>query len=297
MKLLRSKPLCGLLNLHKPTGMTSRSALDFVAKPLKGLKVGHAGTLDPLASGVLVVAVGAATRLISYVQDSMKTYQTVVRLGATSNTLDADGDITERADPMIPTLSQIEKAVVGQLGVISQIPPQFSALKVEGRRAYDLARAGTVVELAARDVRIDRIEIIGYTWPRLTLEIDCGGGTYIRSIARDLGEVLGCGGVVEVLIRTRIGPFHIETALDPCTLAPQSIADHLLPALAALGQLPSVSIDEAQRLELLQGRPLRLDQVSGRGEVSLVGPDGLLVAVGEWSQDGLIWPRKVLSGS
>ena len=286
--------LCGLLNLNKPAGMTSRAALDFVSRPLKGIKVGHAGTLDPLASGVLVVAIGAATRLISYVQDSSKTYQTVVRLGARSDTLDADGQVVEASDATIPTREQVELAVASQVGLIHQIPPQFSALKVEGRRAYDIARAGDSVHLNAREVRIDRVNIQSYQWPRLSLEIDCGGGTYIRSIARDLGDLLGCGGLVEVLIRTRIGPFVLEDALDPITLAPGAIVDHLIPALVAVAHLPKVVIDDRQRSEILQGRPLLSDQVSDPGEVSLVTTDEMLVAVGERMTDGRIWPRKVL---
>lgn len=291
-----SRTLSGLLILNKPTGMTSRAALDFVAKPLRGTKVGHAGTLDPLASGVLVVAIGPATRLISYVQDSAKTYQTVILLGARSDTLDADGQIVLTTDPKVPPREAVEAAVATQVGLISQMPPQFSALKVEGRRAYDLARAGESVELAPRQVRIDRVEIVSYEWPRLGLEIDCGGGTYIRSIARDVGEILGCGGLVEVLIRTRIGPFRLEESIDPRTLAPESITGHILPPLAALDRLPRLTIDEIEHAEILQGRPVRSDQMSEIGEVSLLDRSGTLIAIGERMGDGRIWPRKVLGG-
>src|SRR4051812_24473518 len=162
---------CGLLNLNKPIGVTSRDVVDRVSRPLRKVKVGHAGTLDPLASGVLVVCVGAATRLIEYVQRMPKAYRTAVRLGARSDTLDADGRIEVADDPPIPTEAEVRSALATQVGLIRQVPPQFSALKVEGRRAYDLARAGQAVELAARPVRVDRVELISYEWPRLEFTV------------------------------------------------------------------------------------------------------------------------------
>ena len=226
----------GVLNLDKPTGVTSREVVDRVARPLRGVKVGHAGTLDPLASGVLVVCVGAATRLIEFVQRMPKTYRTVVRLGATSDTLDADGHVVAVASPRVPKESEVLAALAGQVGTIEQRPPAFSALKVAGRRAYDLARAGLEVELAPRPVTIDRIDLLGYAWPRLELKIACGGGTFIRSIARDVGEALGCGGLVEVLVRTRIGPFTQAEAIDPMSLTAESIPGLLRPAAGGGGR-------------------------------------------------------------
>src|SRR4051812_37661406 len=234
--------LSGVLNLDKPGGMTSRDVVDLVAKPLRKVKVGHAGTLDPLASGVLVVCVGAATRLIEYVQGMPKTYRTVVRLGARSDTLDADGRIEVEADPRVPTEADVLEALAAQVGTIEQVPPQFSALKVEGRRAYDLARAGQAVALAARPVRVDRIELISYAWPRLEFTVDCGSGTYIRSIARDVGEALGCGGLIEVLVRTRIGPFLQADALDPTGRPIEAILARLRPSVDALGEMPKLGL-------------------------------------------------------
>src|SRR4051812_836312 len=175
---------CGLLNLNKPIGVTSRDVVDRVSRPLRKVKVGHAGTLDPLASGVLVVCVGAATRLIEYVQRQTKTYRTVVRLGARSDTHDADGLVTPVDGASDPGLDAVRAAIATQVGTIPQKPPEYSALKVEGRRAYDLARAGQSVDLAARPVTIHRVDLLGYEWPRLELEVECEGGTYVRSIAR-----------------------------------------------------------------------------------------------------------------
>ncbi len=216
----RAAERCGVLCLNKPTGVTSRWVVDRAVKAFgRKVKVGHAGTLDPLASGVLVVCVGAATRLIAYVQQQAKTYQTVVRLGAISDTLDADGAVEEVAGAADPGIEAIRAAIATQIGTIAQIPPDYSALKVDGRRAYDLARAGETVDLAARMVVVSRIDVLSYAWPKLELEIACGGGTYIRSIARDVGEALGCGGLVERLVRTRIGRFTLDEAIDPAALS------------------------------------------------------------------------------
>ncbi|HJZ54556.1 MAG TPA: tRNA pseudouridine(55) synthase TruB, partial [Gemmataceae bacterium] len=185
----------GLLVIDKPGGMTSRDVVNRVQKwfPRK-TKIGHTGTLDPLATGVLVVCVGAATRLADFVQGMGKTYASRFRLGTTSTTDDADGEVTANPAAVPPSCEQIDAAIPAFLGNIEQVPPAFSALKVAGERAHDLARQGKDVALAARTVRIGAIRVLGYEWPWLDVEIDCGKGTYIRSIARDLGTKLGCGG-------------------------------------------------------------------------------------------------------
>ncbi len=289
----------GFLNLNKPSGISSRAAVDMVVRLVgRKTRVGHAGTLDPLASGVLVVGLGAATRLIEYVQRQSKTYRTVIRLGARSDTLDADGTIVETPDATVPGESQIHEALADQVGTISQLPPQYSALKVAGRRAYDLARRGEEVELAPRDVVIERIELLSYGWPRLELEIACGGGTYIRSIARDVGEALGCGGLVEVLVRTGIGPFRITEAMDPGALTPETWPAHLRPLVEAVVDLPRIALSPEQVDRVARGQFLdvrRLAATPPPGEVALLGPEGDLVAVAEHDpRTGLIRPRRVL---
>ena len=292
-------PMDGVLNLAKPTGMTSRDVVDKVSRPLRRVKVGHAGTLDPLASGVLVVCVGAATRLIEYVQRLPKTYRTVVRLGARSDTLDADGRIVPVVDPPVPDEEAVRAALATQVGTIAQMPPQFSALKVGGRRAYDLARAGLDVALAARPVEVYRVGLLAYDWPRLELEIDCGAGTYIRAIARDVGEALGCGGYVEVLVRTRIGPFLLADALDPHALTAASIPGLLRPAAVAVAALPCLAltpeqVDLVARGLALEARRLATGAVPP-GEVALIAPDGAVVAIAESDPTaGLVHPRRVL---
>jgi tRNA pseudouridine55 synthase len=292
-------PWCGVLNLNKPSGLTSRAVVDRVARPLRGTRVGHAGTLDPLASGVLVVCVGRATRLIEYVQRMPKTYRTTVRLGARSDTHDADGHIVPVAGTRVPEEAEVRAALTSQVGTIAQRPPEYSAIKLEGRRAYDLARAGESVALPPRPVTIYRIDLISYDWPRLELEVECGGGTYIRSIARDLGEGLGCGALVEVLVRTRIGHFAIEDALDPLTLSPETIPARLRPALDAVPTLPRLTLSPEQVAAVAQGRPVAPEGLgvatTPGAEVALVDPDGALVAVGEADPGaGRILPRRVL---
>jgi len=292
----------GLLNLHKPSGVTSRDVVNQVVrlKWKRGLKVGHAGTLDPLASGVLVVCLGKATRLIEYVQRQPKQYRTTVRLGAVSPTLDADGEVTETEVPdSLPSLSEIQAAIRPLIGLVSQRPPEVSALRVNGQRAYDLVRAGKEVVLEPRLVQIDRIEILRYEWPLLDLEVDCGSGTYIRSIARDLGEALGCGGLVQVLERTKIGSFDLSSALDPAQLTRSTLPEVVLPTIEAVRGMPSLSISFEDVAAIVQGRPLRLDQFAddsmGEGEVALTDPEGELVAVAHVDPSvGAIQPRRVL---
>ena len=197
----------GFLVVDKPGGMTSRAVVNRVQLWFpRRTKIGHTGTLDPLATGVLVLCIGTATKLADRVQAMAKQYETRVRFGATSNTDDADGEVVESLSAPIPTREAIEELLPQFVGLIEQLPPQFSALKVQGQRAYELARRGTEVALQPRPVRVDSIQLVNYEWPWLDLIIDCGKGTYVRSIARDLGEHLGVGALVQSLRRTRVGP-------------------------------------------------------------------------------------------
>jgi len=289
----------GILNLDKPSGITSRAVVDRVTRLLPRIKVGHAGTLDPLASGVLIVCIGSATRLIESVQRMTKGYQTVVRLGARSDTLDAEGRVENVENPRVPSEVEVRQAIAGQIGEIRQLPPEYSALKIKGQRAYDLARAGQAVDLEPRLVRIDRVDLMSYRWPLLELEIECGGGTYIRSVARDVGEALGCGGLVATLVRTRIGPFTLDSSVDPMTLTSRSLAANLRPALDAVPDLPAITLDESQAAAVAQGRALdaaslALDSVP-HGEIALLDTDGRLIAIGQGdSSHRTIHPQKVL---
>lgn len=288
----------GILVANKPGGVTSRAVVDRVVRLVGRVKVGHAGTLDPLATGVLVVCVGPATRLVQEIQGFPKSYRTVVRLGARSDTLDADGRIELQRDSPVPSADEVATAVAPLVGDVEQVPPEFSALKVGSRRAYELARAGRTVDLAPRRVRIDRIKVLRYEWPRVELEIDCGSGTYIRSIARDLGEALGCGGLVEVLVRTRIGAFTLEDAVDPDRISVESLPGLLRPAVEAVAGRPRLRLAPDQVAAVAAGRRIAADLEGSAGiapgPIALVDQRGELVALAELDPaDGWIQPRKV----
>jgi tRNA pseudouridine55 synthase len=279
-----------LLVIDKPGGMTSRDAVNRVQRWFpRRTKIGHTGTLDPLATGVLVVCVGAATRLADYVQAMGKSYTSRFRLGATSTTDDADGVVNETGAAPVPR-EAVDAALVHFIGVIEQTPPAFSAMKVDGRRAHALARSGAEVKLAARPVRIDAIRVTGYVWPWLDVEVDCGKGTYIRSIARDLGAALGVGGMVQTLRRTRVGPFTAEKGVGVDT-PPSDLAARLLPMVVALGETPCVALgtDELRRFRM--GQAVRFTPASrGReppdaGAVGVLDEAGELVGLGDVKRD------------
>jgi tRNA pseudouridine55 synthase len=285
----------GFLVIDKPGGMTSRDAVNRAQEwfPRK-TKIGHTGTLDPLATGVLVVCVGQATRLADYVQAMGKSYASRFRLGATSTTDDADGEVAETPGAKAPTRAEIEAALAKFVGVVEQIPPAVSALKVSGQRAHDLVRKGEDVKLAARPVRIDAIRVIGYAWPHLDVEVDCGKGTYIRSIARDLGAALGCGGLVQTLRRTRVGPFLAGDGID-LEATPDEALAALLPMNAAVPELERVVVDERDAALLRMGQRIRVDAADGiadETEVALIHESGELVAIGVVER-GQIKPKMV----
>jgi tRNA pseudouridine55 synthase len=266
--------------------MTSRDAVDRAQRWFpRGTRLGHTGTLDPLATGVLVLCVGAATRLTEYVQDMAKTYRAGVRLGARSDTDDADGAVTPVPVDRPPERAAVEAQLQAFIGEIDQVPPAFSAAKVTGRRAYDLARQGEAVALRPRRVRVHGIDVLAYEYPRLELEIRCGKGTYIRSLARDLGERLGCGALVETLRRTRVGPFAAVDALSPN--ADAAVArSRLLPLSAAVVELPRVTLPAREAARLRQGQIIApppaipiVSSAGGRQEVAVFDEGGGLVAV------------------
>ena len=223
----------GVINLNKPAGPTSAAVVGTVKRLLpRGTKIGHAGTLDPFATGILVLLVGRATKLCEKLMDQPKQYQATIKLGATTATDDLEsaevpwpGGVNqevswERIESILPTF----------VGNILQRPPQFSAIKVGGRRAYDLARRGGEFAIAPRPVRVDSIELLEYTWPLLRLRIDCGRGTYIRALARDIGERLDAGGFLTQLSRTRVGVFTMENSVELSRLLAEGVSAHLMPS-------------------------------------------------------------------
>lgn len=286
--------LVGILNLNKPPGMSSRGAVDCVKRLVRPVKAGHAGTLDPLATGVLVVCIGKATRLIEFVQQMPKRYRATFLLGRTSPTEDIEGEVTELAGPPIPGRDEIERACERFVGTIEQRPPAFSALKVAGRRAYALARGGKAVELAPRPVDIYGLVVLEYEYPRLTLDVRCGGGTYVRSLGRDIAESLGTGAVMSELTRTEIGPFRIEHAIDPRELRESALANSLQHPQAALGGLPQMVLDKREIELVAHGRFLnRSRPPTATAEDPLLlalNQDNELVAVLKRRDDGTLRP-------
>jgi tRNA pseudouridine55 synthase len=218
----------GAINLDKPAGPSSAMLVARVKRLLpQKTKIGHAGTLDPFATGVLVLLIGKATRWCETLMDQPKQYEATVKLGATTATDDLESEATPHEVKTEPTLQDVQRAVAKLVGTILQRPPAFSAIKVGGRRAYDLSRKGKPPELAARPVRVDAIEVLHYHWPLVRLRIDCGRGTYIRSIARDLGEDLRVGGYLTELRRTRVGQFVAENAVTIEKLTADGVELHL----------------------------------------------------------------------
>lgn len=277
----------GLLNLDKPAGVTSRDVVNQVQRLVRPVKVGHAGTLDPLATGVLVIGLGPATRLVEYVQRMPKTYLATFELGKQSDTEDVEGNVVTLVDPPIPNEANIRVVLPRFLGKIQQRPPAYSALKVDGQRAYALARRGTTVELTPREIEVHSLELVEFTYPTLRLRIVCGSGTYVRSLGRDLARTLGTEAVMSVLRREAIGPFLVGEAIDPRTLSRESIHQRLLPPALAVASLPQavISSDDARRFELGQRVVNRWAIVTD--EVAAIDAAGQLVAIASAAADGL----------
>lgn len=271
---------CGFLNVNKPSGMTSRDVVNRVQRLGRRVKAGHAGTLDPLASGVLVLCLGAATRLVRYVQAMRKQYWATFLLGRESPTEDVEGPVTIWDAAPVPSLDQLRAAAASLTGEIQQRPPIFSALKVQGRRAYDMARAGEAVELQPRPVTVYRLEIQRYEYPELDLAIECSAGVYVRSLGRDLAALLGTKAVMARLKRTAVGSFRIEEAIPLDRLNPANWQDFLAPPLRAVEDLPRTPLarEELQRLRLGQTLVRHIPGL-GETEVAGIGPDGQLAAI------------------
>ena len=271
--------MIGFLNVRKPAGPSSHDLVAAARRRLgRDVKVGHCGTLDPFAEGVLVLCVGAATRLASYVQRQPKRYLATLTLGASSTTDDPTGTITplaqpagpaggESAPPVPPTGEQLRSAIAGFVGEIRQRPPAHSAVHVEGRRAYKLARRGEAVEIPERTVTVHSIEVLRYDYPLVEIDVRCGGGTYIRALARDIGAALGTAAYCSRLIRTEIGVFRMDEAIPVEDIDP---AKNLLPALWAIGGIPWITLSESDCASIRTGRSVHVST----GNVDSAKADG-----------------------
>ena len=290
----------GVLCLDKPPAVTSRDVVNVIAGLARANRVGHAGTLDPLATGVLVVCVGWATRLVPLIQQFSKRYRAEFELGLGSDTDDRTGLITRLSDGPWPERQQLEQLLPRYRGRIMQVPPQFSAVHTSGKRAYDLARRGETVELTPRPVDVHHLELIDWQPPRFILDIECGSGTYVRSLGRDLGRDLNCGAVLQALDRTAVGPFIRSRAVTLDGLHRDTWLQSVLSPLSVVEHLPRrcISSSEGRLLQLGRRFPAREDSISRRpdtGElVALVTSQSDLVALGEFlPESSEIQPRHV----
>jgi tRNA pseudouridine55 synthase len=298
----------GWLAVDKPAGMSSAAVVAQVKRLLDAAKAGHGGTLDPLATGVLPIALGEATKTVSYVMDGAKAYRFTIRWGEATDTDDAEGAITARSD-VRPDAAAIRAGLGGFVGAIDQAPPAYSAIKIDGRRAYSLARAGAPVELGPRTVRIDSLELVETTDENhAVFDVRCGKGAYMRSLARDIAVRLGTVGHIVALRRTKAGPFLEEEAISLASLeslvhsAPPSA--YLLAVETALDDIPALALNATQADHLRHGRPVRVWGPEGRafvdtsrlgeGDVLCAMADGRPVALARL-EDGEIRPMRVLN--
>ena len=295
----------GWVVLDKPVGMTSTHAVSVIKRLFTAKRAGHAGTLDPLASGCLPIGLGEATKTVPFVMDGRKLYRFTVRWGEERDTDDAEGRVIAISDRR-PSAEAIRAALPAYIGTIQQVPPRYSAIKIEGERAYDLARDGASVELAARPVEIRRLELVEVPDPdHAVLEAECGKGTYVRSIARDLGRSFGCFGHVCALRRTAVGPFseetmipleQLETLCHRAASGEASLADALLPVETALDDIPALAVSRADAARLTRGQAVLL---RGRDAPNFGGPvyvtvAGQLLALAELDH-GEIVPKRVFN--
>lgn len=265
----KGRKLDGWIILDKPQGITSTQALNKVKRALDAQKAGHGGTLDPLATGILPIALGAATKTVPYVMDSTKIYHFTIRFGEARDTDDAEGAVVATSDAR-PTDDEIRAALPQFIGNIMQVPPAFSALKVDGERAYDLARAGAPPELPPRPAQVDRFELIGRPdADHAEFEVQSGKGVYMRALARDVSRACGTVGHIAVLRRLRVGPFlekmavPLDKFLDPAH-TPASLAETILPLSTALDDIPALALNAAEFHALSQGQAISLVDLMGR---------------------------------
>lgn len=283
----------GILNINKPVGPTSHDIVRKVRWLLETKRVGHAGTLDPLAGGVLVLAAGRATRLLEYVVGRPKIYLADVKLGQTSTTYDGEGELSA-PQPVTVQAGEIEEALAHFRGTIEQVPPMHSAVKKDGRPLYQLARKGEEVERAAREVTIYELECIRWAPPLLRLRVTCSAGTYIRSLAHDLGSALGSGAYLAGLERTAVGSFTLADAVSMEALTRENVAAHIQPMDKAVAHLPRLEVTAEAADDLVNGR--RIPRDVGHPEASLArayDPAGAFIGV-VVPRDGQWKPHKIL---
>jgi len=294
----------GILLLDKPLGLTSNDALQRVKRLYRAAKAGHTGSLDPLATGLLPVCLGAATKFSAFLLDADKRYRVRVSLGVTTTTADAEGEVLEKRPVDGVDAQAVHAALAMFTGEIEQLPPMYSAVKHEGKRLYKLARQGVEVERKPRRITIFSLELRAFEPPEIELDVHCSKGTYVRTLAEDIGESLGCGGHVSALRRVGVGPYD-ESAAPFVSLAQVSqIAEQegaadrldalLLPLDSALGHWPSVRLSADAAFYLQQGQAVMVPQAPTEGLVRLYDPSLHFLGVGEILDDGKVQPKRLV---
>ncbi len=290
----------GVLILDKPKGFSSNAALQKVRWLLNAEKAGHTGSLDPLATGVLPLCFGEATKFSQYLLDADKGYETLMQLGVTTSTGDAEGEVLERREVAV-TREDIEALLPRFRGDIQQVPPMYSALKKDGQPLYKLARAGEVVEREARSVTISRLELLAFENGQARLSVSCSKGTYIRTLVEDLGHLLGCGAHVAELRRTQAGPFTLAQAVSLEELekahaegGAEALDRFLLPVDCGLQDWPVVQLTEHSAYYWLHGQPVRAPGAPAQGLMRVEDHEGRFIGIGEASDDGRVAPRRLI---
>ena len=290
----------GILLLDKPRGLSSNQALQQVRKLYAARKAGHCGSLDPLATGVLPICLGEATKFSSYLLGADKTYRASCRLGQTTSSGDAEGEILQTAAVTVDP-AQIERVLAQFVGEIEQVPPMYSALKHQGKRLYQLARAGQEVERAPRPVTIFHLDLLGFDGETLDIDVSCSKGTYIRTLAEDIGESRGCGAHISALHRTRVGAFDECDAFGMGRLQ-QSAAEGrdaldglLLPVSAALQQYPQLELDAARSVDIRHGRAVEVDASVAPGLCRLQAPGGHFLGLGEVAENHQLKAKRLMN--
>lgn len=280
-------PLFGVLPINKPAGCSSRVVVDRIQRLVGEERVGHTGTLDPMATGVLLMAVGSATRLVEFSHELNKSYTAKFELGKTSDTLDVTGEITvvDATETTPPTEAQIVAELSKWQGRVQQVPPNFSALMVDGRRAYKMARKGVEFDLAAREVEIFKLELVEYDYPFFSLNIDCGSGTYVRAIGRDVAAGLGSAAIMTELTRTRVGPFVLTDCVDARGLYNRiEVEKYLFPAERLVHDWHKLTLTDEQALALRNGAQVTFAQAPEHLRYAALDQQGELVALIEATQ-------------
>ncbi len=296
----RGRNVQGILLLDKPQGVTSNSALQKVKQLYFAKKAGHTGSLDPLATGLLPICFGGATKISAYLLDADKRYSVKVKLGVTTATGDTEGEVLETRPTDGISEVDVAAAVERFSGEIQQIPPMYSALKHKGERLYKLAREGKVVEREPRTVTIHSLTLLGYSQPEFELDVHCSKGTYVRTLAEDIGEVLGCGAHVVGLRRTAVGPFDGSGMVNMTTIETHreetggSLDELLLPADSALAGWPAVHLNNDSAYYLKMGQAVMVPKAPTSGLVRLYDDKEVFIGVGEIEDDGKVAPRRLI---